>query len=142
PLAGHGCRSHPGTSAIDPIGFSIESHESRCPCTVMAHSNDPFGWAGAGEDSRPDGGHTGRGGTRMTVVSAYVGRLKPGQLDRAVELGSLAKKVLERHGARDTRMLGVALGAESYGSTVFSTEHESNQAFGVFYDKIMADDEL
>jgi len=78
----------------------------------------------------------------MSVVSAYVGKLKPGKLDQAVELGSLAKKVLERHGAKDTRMLGTALGAESYGSTVFSTEHESNQAFGAFYDKIMADDEL
>src|SRR5438105_8175377 len=78
----------------------------------------------------------------MTVVSAYVGKLKPGQLDRAIELGQLAKKVLEKDGAKDVRMLGTALGAESYGSTVFSTEHENYAAFGAFYDRIMNDDEL
>src|SRR5207248_2672820 len=117
--------------------------------------------AGARVDRRaplPPPAHQARGTGAHPSVPAHAARRHAHPPRRGPALGSCrarapelplprgAQRVRTRHvtrdGARDVRMLGTALGAESYGSTVFSTEHENYAAFGAFYDKIMNDEEL
>ena len=66
----------------------------------------------------------------MTVAQAFVGQVKPGKYDDALEMAQLAKKVLERHGAKHIRLMGAALGLESSSSLIFSTEFDTMQAYG------------
>jgi hypothetical protein len=77
----------------------------------------------------------------MTVVSSYVAQVKPGRFQDALELLRLAAKPLEARGAHNVRLLRAATG-ETYGGVVMSMEFENNEAYGTWYDKIMADDEI
>jgi hypothetical protein len=77
----------------------------------------------------------------MTVVSSYVAQVKAGRFQDALELLRLAAKPLEARGARNVRLLRAASG-ETYGGLVMSMEFENNEAYGTWYDKIMADDEI
>jgi hypothetical protein len=77
----------------------------------------------------------------MTTVSSYVAQVRPGRFQDAVELLRRSAKPLEGHGAHDVRVLRSNTG-ETYGGLVLSMEFESNEAYGTWYDKIMADDEV
>ncbi len=68
-------------------------------------------------------------------------QVKPGRFQDALELLRLAAKPLEARGARNVRLLRGASG-ETYGGLVMSMEFENNEAYGTWYDKIMADDEI
>jgi hypothetical protein len=78
----------------------------------------------------------------MTVISTFVGQLKPGRLDDALEMSRKAAKPLERLGAHNVRVLRGLASADTYGDIVFTIEFDSNEAWGEFYDRMMADDEL
>jgi len=78
----------------------------------------------------------------MTVISTYLGQVKPGRFDDAMEMSRRVAKPLERLGAHNIRVLRGAVSAEGYGSLVFTTEYESNELWGESTDRMMADDEL
>ena len=78
----------------------------------------------------------------MTVVSVFTGQLRPGQFEHALEMNRTSKKILERHGAKDHRILVPAVSAAAYGSIINLFESDDMAAWGEFYDSIMADEEL
>jgi len=78
----------------------------------------------------------------MTVVNVYMAQPKPGRLEEALELNRASKKVLERHGAKNPRILVGAVSSAAYGTIVNSCELDDLEAWGAFYDDVMADDEL
>jgi hypothetical protein len=78
----------------------------------------------------------------MTVVNVYMAQPKPGRFEDALELNRAAKKVLERHGAKNARVLVGAVSSAAYGMIVNSCELDDMEAWGAFYDGVMADDEL
>jgi len=53
-----------------------------------------------------------------------------------------SKKVLERHGAKNHRILVGAVSATGYGAIVNSSEFDDMEALGAAYDAIMADEEV
>src|SRR6516165_6693789 len=77
----------------------------------------------------------------MTTISSYVAQVKPGRFQDALELLRQAAKPLESHGAHDVRVLRSNTG-ETYGGLVLSLEFENNEKYGIWYDKVMADDEI
>jgi hypothetical protein len=77
----------------------------------------------------------------MTTVSSYVAQARPGRFQDALELLRRAAKPLESRGAHDVRILRSNTG-ETYGGLVLSMEFENNEAYGIWYDKVMADDEI
>jgi len=77
----------------------------------------------------------------MTVISSYVAQVKPGRFQDALELLRRAAKPLESLGAHEVRVLRSATG-ETYGGLVMSLEFENNEAYGTWYDRVMADDEI
>jgi hypothetical protein len=77
----------------------------------------------------------------MTIYTSYVAQLKPGRLQDALELLSLAAKPLANHGAHNVRVIRSASG-ETNGAVVMSLEFDSNESFGTWYDNVMADDEI
>jgi hypothetical protein len=77
----------------------------------------------------------------MTTISSYVAQVKPGRFQDASELLRRAAKPLESRGAHDVRVLRSNTG-ETYGGLVMSMEFENNEAYGTWYDKVMADDEI
>jgi hypothetical protein len=78
----------------------------------------------------------------MTVLSVYVGQPKPGRFDDAVDISRRARKVVERHGAKNNRILTGMVSGAAFGSIVNSSELEDLEAFGGWYDALMADDEI
>jgi hypothetical protein len=78
----------------------------------------------------------------MTVINVYMAQPKPGRFEDALELNRAAKKVLERHGARNPRVLVGAVSSTSYGTVLNTCELDDLEAWGAFYDGVMADDEL
>ena len=77
----------------------------------------------------------------MTVISTFVSQLKPGRLEDAIAMTRQAAKPLERHGARNVRLMRAATG-EAYGALTLVIEYENNEAYGKGLDAIMADDEI
>ena len=77
----------------------------------------------------------------MTIATAYVAQLKPGRLQDALELLSLAVKPLANHGAHNVRVFRCGSG-ETYGAVVLSLEFDNNESHGTWYENIMADDEI
>jgi hypothetical protein len=77
----------------------------------------------------------------MPVVLSVVTKPAPGRLEESIELAEHGAKIMERHGAEQIRLLSAALGSESYGLMVLSSEFSSSEAFGKYYDSVMADDE-
>jgi hypothetical protein len=78
----------------------------------------------------------------MTVISTYLGQVKAGRFEDALEMSRRAAKPLERLGAHNVRVLRGAASAEAFGVFVLTMEYENNEAWGESYDRIMADDEL
>ena len=78
----------------------------------------------------------------MTVMQTTVTRAKPGRRHDAVALALEASKLLERHGADDSRFLAAQVAGEATGSNVFTTEFENGEAWGAFTDSLSADAEL
>jgi hypothetical protein len=78
----------------------------------------------------------------MTVVSVFIGQPKPGRHDDVMAINDKSRKVLERHGAKNIRILVGAVSAAAYGSVINSSEYDDLEAWGAFYDEVMADDEL
>jgi len=83
----------------------------------------------------------GEGVVAMTVISTFLGQVKPGRLEDAVALTAQAAKPLEAHGARNIRLFRGMTG-ENYGALAVSLEFESNEAWGKANDALMTDDEL
>jgi hypothetical protein len=77
----------------------------------------------------------------MTVLSTFVGQLKPGRLEDAIAMTRQAAKSLERTGAKSVRLVRVATG-EAYGALAVTVEYESNEAYGKGLDAIVVDDEI
>jgi hypothetical protein len=75
------------------------------------------------------------------VVNTFFAQVKPGGLERALDLSRRVAKPLERSGAKSTRLLRSATG-ETYGALVLVMEYASMKDYGVSYDKIMKDDEV
>jgi hypothetical protein len=78
----------------------------------------------------------------VTVVNVFIGQPKPGRYEDALELNRASKKVLERHGAKNPRVMVGAVSSSAYGTIVNSCEFEDLEAWGAFYDEVMADEEL
>ena len=78
----------------------------------------------------------------MTVVNVFIGQPKPGRYEDALELNRASKKLLERHGAKNPRVLLGAVSGSAYGTIVNSCEFDDLEAWGAFYDDVMADEEL
>ena len=78
----------------------------------------------------------------MTVMQTTVTRAKPGRRHDAVAVALEASKLLERHGADDSRFLVAQCAGEATGSNVFTTEFENGEAWGTFTDSLYADAEL
>jgi hypothetical protein len=78
----------------------------------------------------------------MSLVQSTVTRAKPGRRHDAVALGLEAAKLLERHGAADSRLLAADVAGEMAGTHVFTTEFENGDAWGAFNDSLAADAEL
>ncbi len=78
----------------------------------------------------------------MSTVQSTVSRAKPGRRHDAVAMALEASKLLERHGADDSRLLVAAMAGEMTGSHVFSTEFENAEAWGEFNDSLTVDAEL
>jgi hypothetical protein len=77
----------------------------------------------------------------MTVLSVFVGQPKPGRFDDAVGISRQAMKVVERHGAKNNRILTGFVSGAAFGSIVNSSELEDMEAWGAWVDALMADDE-
>ncbi len=75
---------------------------------------------------------------QQTVIS----RLQPGRFEEFLSLSGQAAKVYERLGASNTRVTLAGAAGESAGTTVFSSEHASMEAFGAFAEKMATDDEM
>ena len=78
----------------------------------------------------------------MTVMQSIVTRPKPGRRHDAIALAVEASKLLERHGADDSRLLAAQVAGEMSGTHVFTTEFENGAAWGEFTDSLYADAEL
>jgi hypothetical protein len=78
----------------------------------------------------------------MTVVSVFMGQPKAGRYDDVMAINEKSKKILERHGAKNIRILVAAVSAAAYGNVINSSEYDDLEAWGAFYDEVMADDEL
>jgi hypothetical protein len=78
----------------------------------------------------------------MTVLSVITGQPKPGRFDDAIEMNRKTKKVLERHGAKNIRNLTAMVSGAAFGSIVSSSEFDDTEAWGAWFDAIMADEEL
>ena len=88
------------------------------------------------------GGAASEEGRPVTVVNVFIGQPKPGRYEDALELNRAAKKVLERHGAKNHRILVGSVSSSAYGTIVNSSEFDDLEAWGAFYDGVMADEEL
>jgi hypothetical protein len=77
-----------------------------------------------------------------SLVQTTVTKARPGRRHDAVALGIEAAKLLERHGAADSRLLAADVAGEQTGTHVFSTEFESGEVWGEFNDSLAADAEL
>jgi hypothetical protein len=78
----------------------------------------------------------------MSLVQTSVSRPKPGRRHDAIALAVEASKMLERHGAGDSRLLVADTAGETTGTSVFLTEFENAEAWGEFGDSLAADAEL
>jgi hypothetical protein len=78
----------------------------------------------------------------MTIMQTTVTRAKPGRRHDAIALALEASKLLERHGAEDSRLLAAQTAGEATGSHVFTTEFANGEAWGAFSDSLFADAEL
>jgi hypothetical protein len=78
----------------------------------------------------------------MTVMQTTVTRAKPGRRHDAIALALEASKLLERHGADDSRLLAAQVAGEATGTHVFTTQFENGEAWGEFTDSLSADAEL
>jgi hypothetical protein len=75
------------------------------------------------------------------VVTSFQAQIKPGGLERALDLTRRGAKSLERTGATSVRAFRGATG-ENYGNLLLAIEYPSMKAYGVGYDQIMKDDEV
>jgi hypothetical protein len=78
----------------------------------------------------------------MSSVQSTVSRPRPGRRHDAIAMALEAAKLLERHGARDNRLLVAGTAGEMTGTHVFTTEFENGEAWGELNDSLMADAEL
>jgi hypothetical protein len=78
----------------------------------------------------------------MSVIQSTVTRAKPGRRHDAIAMAVEASKLLERHGADDSRLLAAQLAGEMTGTHVFTTEFDDGLAWGEFNDSLNADAEL
>jgi hypothetical protein len=78
----------------------------------------------------------------MTVTQTTVTRPKAGRRHDAIAVALEAAKLLERHGADDSRLLAAQMAGEATGSHVFTTQFENGAAWGEFIDSLYADAEL
>jgi hypothetical protein len=78
----------------------------------------------------------------MTASHVVTARINPGRYDDWLEMTRRAAKIVERHGANNMRVMRSALGAETYNTTVFVSEHTNLEALGAFLDETNADGEL
>jgi hypothetical protein len=75
------------------------------------------------------------------VVTSFLAQIRPGGLERALDLTRRGAKPLERTGATSVRAFRTASG-ENYGNLLLAIEYPSMKAYGAGYDQIMKDDEI
>jgi len=78
----------------------------------------------------------------MTVLNSVIGTIKPGRYDDFLSQGLEVSKLVERHGARNVRLLTAGAAGEQQGRWVFNTEHEGLEEYGAFIDELMRDGEM
>ena len=75
-------------------------------------------------------------------MSVFMGQPKAGRYDDVMAINEKSKKILERHGAKNIRILVAIVSAAAYGTVINSSEYDDLEAWGAFYDEVTADDEL
>jgi hypothetical protein len=78
----------------------------------------------------------------VSVIHIVHTRVQNGRIDEYLETTRLAAKLVERHGGRNIRVMRCALGVEGYGTNIFTSEHDSLEAFGAYHDEVNADAEI
>jgi hypothetical protein len=78
----------------------------------------------------------------MAATLAVISRINPGRTADAVATASSAAKLMERHGAQNTRLLATSLAGEQVSTLVFTTELPSLSDLGAFADEANADSEV
>jgi hypothetical protein len=78
----------------------------------------------------------------MSVIHIVQTRMQNGRIDDFLEMNRLAVKLVERHGGRNIRLMRCTLGVEGYGTHIFTSEHDSLEAFGAYHDEVNADAEI
>ena len=117
----------------------LETGVRTSACTRPSGDHDRQGPAGStGRPPPPEP----REGAAMTVMQTTVTAIKPGRRHDAIALALEASKLLERHGAADSRFLVAQIAGEGTGSNIFTTEFDNGEAWGEFNDSLNADAEL
>jgi hypothetical protein len=78
----------------------------------------------------------------MSLVQTSISRPKPGRRTDGIALAVEASKLLERHGAPESRLLLADTAGEATGTYVFTTEFENAEAWGKLGDSLASDAEL
>jgi hypothetical protein len=78
----------------------------------------------------------------MAATLAVISRINPGRTVDAIATASSAAKLMERHGAHNTRLLATSIAGEQISTLVFTTELPSLADFGTFGDEVNADSEV
>ena len=77
----------------------------------------------------------------MAVTSVTTMTLKPDKYEEFLKTTSKAKAVLERHGAKNVRLMGSIVAGEQTGTLVTTWEADDYAAYGAVMDKFLADQE-
>lgn len=77
----------------------------------------------------------------MAVVSATTIQIKPDKYEAFLGTSRDAKKILERCGAKNVRVMGSLAAGAATGSFITSWEADDYAAYGVVMDKFLADSE-
>jgi hypothetical protein len=78
----------------------------------------------------------------VTVLDITTTRVRPGRLHDAIALSAEAAKLLERHGAKDCRLLAATMAGEAAGTMVFTAEFDDHAGFGQFMDAVSREAEI
>jgi hypothetical protein len=78
----------------------------------------------------------------MAATLGVISRVNPGRTADAIGVAGSAAKLMERHGARNTRLLATSVAGEQIATLVFTTELPSLAEFGAFGDECNADSEV
>jgi len=77
----------------------------------------------------------------MTVLSVTTLTAKPDRYADYLAVARTSKTLLEKHGAKNVRLLAGLVGGEATGTLVFTSEADDFASSGAITDKLLADPE-